>query len=354
VTPIDELTILRAWEPPADGISEDERARARARLDAHIAARRAPRARARAPFRLRRPWLVAAPLLAAVAIAVVVALTSGVQEGRLSAPPATAAEALERAARAAEARPEAFPRPRQFFYVKSQSTYLACRMPAAEDDDRGFCGLTTQTREAWTSLLRDGRETTQVSKTSWPSERERQKWIAAGRPPLDQGRDGTMGLHHNGHYFLGNEKLSYRQMRDFDLSGDALYRRLTDRYIKGQGGSLHAEVFTWIGDALREQPAPPRLRAALYRALKHVPGLTYDRATTDRLGRPAVAVSRVDATRGVRSELLFDPDTSMLLAERDTVVAHVPHQGFAAPLGTVIGDAVYVKRGVVDQAGTRP
>jgi hypothetical protein len=350
---IDELELLRAWAPPDEDADADAAAaggRARARLDAHVAA--APRRRRRgrpAPAR-RRWWLVAAPVAVAVAVALVVALGSGVQEGRVVPAPATAAQALEQAAHAAErqAAPEVFPRPDQFFYTRTSARYLSCRLGGPH----GFCALADQEREAWISLDRRGSETTRVTGHAWPSEAERRKWVAAGRPPVASATAGTFGLHANHAYYLGNERLSYEQMRDFDQDGAALFRRLRDGVVKGQGGSLYGEVFTQIGDALREQPAPPRLRAALFRALKHVPGVQFIRATQDRLGRPAVAVGRT--ARGIRRDLLFDPRTSEMLAEREVVVGDVPRAGFRAARGTVIGDAVYRQRGVVGAIGRRP
>jgi hypothetical protein len=350
---IDELEILRAWAPPGEAPDDAAAAtHARARLHAHIAAAPAPR---RALW--RRRLLVALPAVAAAALAagLIVALgTNRVTSQRhaYGTGPTSAAAALEQAARAAEAggAAEALPRPNQFFYIKSQERYLACAL----DGRHSYCALPAKTREAWTSLLRDGRFRTHVTARAWPSEAERRAWVAAGRPAIPGTRDEDMGLHHNGHYFLGNDRFSFTQLRDFDLSGAALFRRLRDGWIKGQGGTRDAEIFTWISDALRLQPTPPRVRAALYRALTYVPGLTYDPSVKDALGRRAVAVGRVDATRGVRSELLIDPNTSALLAARDVVVAHVPHPSFTASVGTVIGAATYERRGVVDAVGQEP
>jgi hypothetical protein len=264
--------------------------------------------------------------------------------------PATAAAALDQAADAAERQPtpEAFPRSDQFFYTRSRSTYLSCRFDATH----GFCALAQQRREAWVSERRRGSETTRVVGHRWPSAAERRKWVAAGRPSVAGQIEGTFRLSPNRAFSLGNERLSGRQMRAFDAEGAALFRRLRDGVSPGQGSSPAGEVFTQIGDALREQPAPPKLRAALYRALKYVPGVRFTPQTRDALGRPAVAVTRVED--GTRRELLFDPATSAMLAEREVIVGARRNQGFVAPVGTVIADAVYEQRGVVDRIGMRP
>lgn len=70
------------------------------------------------------------------------------------------------------------------------------------------------------------------------------------------------------------------------------------------------------------------------------------------LGRAAVAVARPE--QGTRTELLFDPETSELLAEREAMPSPPPARARLVPPHTVIADAVYVRRGVVDRAGQRP
>jgi hypothetical protein len=354
----DELEMVRTWAPP-EGERDEGAARARVRveLDAHIAAALAAApvpgpARVR-PRPRRRWWLVAAPgaLAAAVGVAVLLSLGSGVQEGQVAPAPASAAAALERAAVAATRKPapEPFPRPGQFFYTRTQATYL----------DTAYLGggitvpsLNTRTREAWISLGRSGGERTIATKQRFPSAAARAAWVKAGRFDLGLSDGKTMTSLGKTAYYLGNERLSYVQLLAFNQSGHALYQRLRDHYHQGQGGGIDAEIFTQVGDALREQASPPRLRAALYRALKEVPGVRYLGRVRDRLGRPAIGIERTE--RGTRRELLFDPDTSAMLAER-VVMVTVP-KGYAGlvPPGTVSSDAVYERRAVVDRLGQRP
>jgi hypothetical protein len=277
----------------------------------------------------RRWWMVAAPgaLGAAVVAAVVVSLGSGVQEGRVAL--ATAAAALERAAHAAEQRPtgELFPRPDQFFYTRSSTKYSWCREGS---DTKTTCKLVPQRREIWLSESRPGRVRNLPVRAA-----ERNQALDAPLPPE--------------RFRLGNETMSYAQVLAYDPAPAALFARLRDGVGRGQGPSLYGEVYTQIGDTLREQATPPRLRAALYRALKLVPGVRYVGAVKDRLGRPALAVARTED--GVRHELLFDPATSAMLAERDVVVAPGSHTGFK--VGTVVGDAVYERQAVVARVGER-
>jgi hypothetical protein len=310
----DELDLVRAWTPSDAVLDDDAAGRARARLHAHLGAPPAGR-------RGRRRWLmVAAPAAVAGAVAVVLALSSGVQDGGVLPVPATAAQALEEAADAADRLPPAagLPAPDQYLYVRSSGINASCHLGRGGDR----CRLVTSRREAWQSLERTGRVTT------------------GNRTPEPIAPVGT--------WSLGNERLSYAQMRDFDETGDQLLARLTAHHWPGQGGSLNAELFTQIGDAFREQPATPALRAALYRALKRVPGVIYLGPVRDRLARPALGVARVQDDR--RSEILIDPRTSEMLAEQTRLLK--ASAGLAK--GTVVEDVVYEQRGVVDRVGVRP
>jgi hypothetical protein len=349
----DELDLLRAWHPPAPVTAlptSVAMAQARTRLDAHIAGG-AP-ARPRPP---RRWWLLAAPgaLAAAAATALILTLGSGVENGTV-APRNAAAQALDRAADAAERGPAVapFPTARQFFYIKSEATYLDIGVLGR---GRTIASLDTRTTETWQSATRPGAQRSSGQTTRWPTARARQEWVDAGRPTLAGPARPNDALP-RARFTLGNEHLSYAQVRDFDQPAAAVYRRLRDHYVKGQGGNIDNELFTQVGDALRQQAAPPRLRAALYRTLALIPGVQYLGSVRDRLGRPAVGVARTDDANGAktRHELLFDPKTSELLAEQEVMLG-VPSglRGLIRP-GTVTGDAVYLRRAAVDRLGQRP
>ncbi|MET0602928.1 MAG: CU044_5270 family protein, partial [Baekduia sp.] len=273
-------------------------------------------------------------------------------EGQVAPAPATAAAALERAATAATGKPapEPFPRPDQFFYTRTQATYLDT---AVAKGGITVPSLDTRTREAWISLGRRGGERTIATKQRFPSAAARAAWVKAGRFEIGGWHSKRMMSLGKTAYYLGNERLSYVQLLAFNQSGPVLYQRLRDHYIKGQGGGIDDEVFTQIGDALREQASPPRLRAALYRALKEVPGVRYLGRVHDRLGRPAIGIGRT-TNRGTRRELLFDPHTSAMLAEREVMVAVPKAYVGLVPSGTVMADAVYERRAVVDRLGQRP
>ncbi|MDX6245622.1 MAG: hypothetical protein QOE76_3345 [Frankiales bacterium] len=123
-------------------------------------------------------------------------------------------------------------------------------------------------------------------------------------------------------------------------------------YLRGHvtgSNSTNDAVFTAVGDMFRAGFTPPKLRAAAIGVIEGLPHVT-TQATTDLLGRPALAVTYNVA--GVGSSLLFDRSTAVLLGEdlgpgfreayteniADSVPADVlshAHMPTATPVGTI-------------------
>jgi hypothetical protein len=123
------------------------------------------------------------------------------------------------------------------------------------------------------------------------------------------------------------------------------------RKIRGvEGPPGEAETFTLIGDMLRETYLPSDVRAAIYRLTAELPGVELLGEVHDPVGRPGTGIAFTDRKRGTRHELIFDPATSALLGERESIVGSAPY-GFQAPPGTPIGYAAYLESKVVDSVG---
>ncbi len=84
---------------------------------------------------------------------------------------------------------------------------------------------------------------------------------------------------------------------------DQLYALPTDptqlagvlrRGIHGAGADDDSELFVIVGDLLRESPAPPSLRQALYEVAATVPGVTSVGTVVDRDGRTGQGLQRND------------------------------------------------------------
>ena len=117
---------------------------------------------------------------------------------------------------------------------------------------------------------------------------------------------------------------------------------IEDRTIVG-GPPGDAETFTLVGDLLRETYASPAVRAALYEVAADLPGVELVGNVRDASGRPGIAVAYDHD--GARNELIFDPETAVMLGE-STVVTDAGAMGL--PVGTVVSSAVYLASGVVD------
>ncbi len=133
-------------------------------------------------------------------------------------------------------------------------------------------------------------------------------------------------------------------MQSLSLSSDpdTLYAYLHHE-SEGNGNGTYPEMFTLIGDSLRETFTTSAQRAALYEVAARLPGIELEGRTLDSAGRPAIAVGMTNGS--ARSVLLFDPTTYALLGEQDTVLAGNA-EGY--PAGTVVGQATYLEQRVVD------
>jgi hypothetical protein len=174
---------------------------------------------------------------------------------------------------------------------------------------------------------------------------DKAKWEAARRPPLGgSGRSDES---------FGTEGLHYQDFSEFSINPDELYDQIRNQ-AEGHGSSTDSEMLVLVGDLLRETVAPPNLRAGLYRVAARIPGVELVGEVTDPAGRKGIAVARTSNDSGYleRVELVFDPDTSELLAERQVLLERV--EWADADPGTVIGYAVYLDSGIVDSTSERP
>jgi len=73
--------------------------------------------------------------------------------------------------------------------------------------------------------------------------------------------------------------------------------------------------------------------------------------TVAAAGRPGIAVAKDDDVNHVRSTLVFDPNTSVLLAEEESTLEG---NSFGYPAGTRIELATYLQTAIVGSLGARP
>ncbi len=111
-------------------------------------------------------------------------------------------------------------------------------------------------------------------------------------------------------FSAGSGSLTWDQLMALPTNPDLLKATLRAD-IKGAGNGDNAELFVMVGDLLRESPAPPALRKALYDVAASIPGVRVKGQVTDSAGRTGTAVERDDET------LLIDTTTGQLLADTD-------------------------------------
>jgi hypothetical protein len=168
------------------------------------------------------------------------------------------------------------------------------------------------------------------------SPRDRERWIERGRPNLkDPIWSGPI------------EPAEPLRLPD---DADALYERL-ERESAGHPEGVQEEIFTLVGDALREATATQAQRAALYEVAARIPGVDLLGEVTDPAGREGTAVAMEHSEDGELQTLIFDPVTSELLAEEQRTLARNP---YGYPEGTVIGYATHHNAAVVDSRRERP
>jgi hypothetical protein len=294
-------TLREAWEPPT-APSPAARAEARAALLARAVRR---------PRRRRRRTLLA---LAGATAAVIVATNLGGSSRTSSGVSLASAEVLERAASAAERKPFTAPRDDQWIYIEDRDSTGQTRVRWHRADGAGL---------AW----RDGRGKLRVE-ISEPHPR---------RPGLFQG---------------------YKELDALPTDPDALlrwaYREAEN--VTGAGLTEHGDVYAILNGMLRSNVVPPDLEAAIFRALKRVPGVGVE--PIDVGGRPALAVGQTEDW--LREELLLDRETYTYLGERSTVVRDAvidPRKAGNETGGVTQGDRVVSERiatAIVDAPGERP
>ena len=123
---------------------------------------------------------------------------------------------------------------------------------------------------------------------------------------------------------------------------DALRARLYAD-TQGAGSSADGEVLVAVADVLRSGLVTADLRSSLYRVLETVPGVEVTSESV-RVGNvTGVGIGRLEDVNGLRQELVVDPATGQVVAEREIAVRDVD----GIPAGTVIGQTT-VTRTIVD------
>ncbi|MEU8798819.1 CU044_5270 family protein [Spirillospora sp. NPDC048819] len=328
---MNDLEILRdAWAEPE---APAEASRAAARTALLERATGVPRRR----FRLSRfgvRLVAVGALAAAVAVGVTVVQTAGgtdrdgnprpVVPGIPAGPVANASEALERAARAAETRTFTPPRPDQWIYIESRvRSGPTPNGPVSKNPDKDVVTRNWQRADGTKSAtIEDG------------------KIRFAGMMPTTPPSD-------------------YASLAALPADPDALLKWIY-KEMGGLGATKegrYSTAYAMFGAILRTNVLPPKIEAAVFRAIKKIPGVTLVKGRVDAAGRPAVGLGRV--TEGyLHRELLLDEESYRYLGERSVVIEDHTTRGLdgirSVEKGDLMNLTVRLKAGIVDRPGQRP
>ncbi len=241
----------------------------------------------------------------------------------------TAAYVLNRAASAAAASSQPVPRPGQFIYVTSVTTYLSTEIGRSGAKS----WLYRTSRQIWQSVDGERAGLLQIV------ERGNVKLPWGPVPPADSGNPvGWTSLNPLSCPGAAPARGTYA----FLASLPANPSRLRAWIYRHPDGQNQADTQAWsdIGDMLREMLVPPKLAAALYRVAATIPGATVVPQAKNAVGRAGVAVSRSGQA------LIFDPKTYQLIGEGAVLTKAVPGQG---PAGTVVASTAQLKESVVSR-----
>ncbi|MEU1803169.1 CU044_5270 family protein [Streptomyces sp. NPDC019937] len=210
--------------------------------------------------------------------------------------------------------------------------------------------------------------------------RDRERWRAAGLPKevtlaAEEGGKLALRMENRGGKrpmvdrtnlgdeiaALGARNVTYADLRK--LPGDAakLKEVLADLYTE-DGGSEVKDRTEWMWQqaaGLITLPVKPGVRAAAYRVIAGLPGIRSLGEVTDPLGRKGAGFA-LPAVEGpgygaVRSELIVDPATGALLADRQTLTkpnAKAAEAGLTA--GTVVNYTAIVQAEWTDRQVKTP
>jgi hypothetical protein len=301
----------------------------------------------------RRPAFVAPVTAAALTIAVVVGVSVTTDSRPAEAPLSqrTSAEdpadLLERIAVAAGKQPSGEIRNDQFIYTKREIYHWKV------DPEKGVPDGCVTTLEGYEYGVRE----------LWESVDGQQEGLSRG-----PGSNGEVEEQQLAPQLPGKNTVNfYRQAEELPTDPEAMRRWLygLDPGEKPSGAkSADVNAFAKAGNLLTTSLLPPKVAAALYRAIAEIPGVMAVEDAKDAAGRTGVAVvmdtsgaigTAIRGSQGpARAELIFDERSLAYLGESVVNLAAPKRKCDPLEAGELVSSTAVLARGVVDTTGQRP
>lgn len=330
---MDEVDLMRRIGAEVPLEDDEARSRARARLEARIADETVPSSRRFGDIsRSRRGGLAAAAIGALVAV---VLLVQAVLPPGTGGPGRAQATLNELAAVAAVGETPSLA-PGEFLYV------MTTGVEARTQNDLSLKGSWTiivrVRQETWLASDGSGRIVEHVRRPRFATTEDRKTWRRAGSPPLPHGD-------------LSISKFGAGELAPLDLGAlprdpESLADLIDSGGATGTSAKERGDPIDTIANLLGSVPATADLRSALFKAAARLTGIVTLGAVRDPVGRSGIGVALVRS--GVRTELIFDAESSALLAR---IVTQLDGEGHPF---RVVARSTYDERGVVDSTHARP
>lgn len=330
---MDEFDALRAARPSVDVASiaaSRERSRSTYR-------ERPGKARWRVALRARRGWKVAVVLAAMAVVSVIVAVRAG-----SDASSTATARTLETLAQRASEQPALAPG--AYVYRHRRSDYSNSSSERVNGKDVSLSFRQLQDEEEWVARDGDFIRCGVGHAPEFVGAADRERWIATGRPELSGIKEGVAYYER----FAGSiAKLGGVPADRLPTSESGIAKLMQS--AQAQGDYWAAVAFGQTQELLASDLVSPAARAALFRYLASVPGISVLPRMRDHEGRVGIALAAGGTGVGdphrptMQQVLIIDPDTSNLLGYEETRLRRTDYAD--ADPSTNAGWAVYLERG---------
>jgi hypothetical protein len=155
--------------------------------------------------------------------------------------------------------------------------------------------------QTWIASDGSGHRRTTVEGVRFASEQDRAAWEADGKPPLPTSGD------------VRSERFSRSDAPWFDASSLPPDANQLETALRSDPSLINdGQIYDRIGNLLAQGDSSPEVRAALFEVASRLEGIQLLGTKDDPQGRAGTAMA-IDAN-GERVELIFDPNSSQLLA----------------------------------------